>query len=334
MAGEKYFAGANTVRGYEHFLHELRPEKTGARVCVLRGPLGTGRHTLISRLAAEWEAAGREVIRYADPEDAGRLAAAVSGDWAVVDGAAPHRVETMPGDMVVDLSAALRPAMLADCRETADGLHRRIRNLRQRTHRCLRAADAAREDAAAILSEAVDAGAVCNLRLTLSRWLEGAPGSRRRVFDRAVTADGVTAAAETPDRPYAAQLFLPWGYDMDGLLYPLAVGLHIRGIGYTASMQLLDGGKLDGLRTDTHAVLHETAEEMSEYALKFDSAVLRREQQTLRFDRAAYDLWLHQAVETLREAREARDSLERLIADVADRDKLAEMAARASSMFR
>lgn len=332
MAGERYFAGANTARGYEHFLDELRP--AGARVCVLRGALGTGRHAVIARLAAEWEAAGREVTRYADPEDAGRLAAAVSGDWAVVDGAAPHRVETRPGDMAIDLSAALRPGELADCRETADALHRRMRELRQRTYRCLRAADAAREDAAAILSEAVDAGAVYNLRLTLSRWLEGGPGGRRRVFDRAVTADGVTAAAEAPDRPCVAQLSLPWGYDMDGLLYPLAVGLHVRGIGCTASMQLLDGGKLEGLRTDTHAIVHQAAEETGEYALKFDSAVLRREQQTLRFDRAAYDLWLHQAVETLREAREARDSLERLIADTADRDKLAEMAARASGMFR
>lgn len=330
MALRGIFIGANTGRGYEHFMEELRP--AWARVCVVRGPVGAGRHLLLARLAEAWEAEGREVTRYCDPEDGTRLAAAVSGDWVVLDGAAPHRVECLPGDTVIDLGDALRHEAMGACREEAADLHRRMREMRRRAERCLRAADAAREDAAAVYAEATDAGTAYNLRLRLAQWLEGSLGETRRVFARAVTAEGVTGAEDALCREQTAHLKLPWGCDPDGLLYPLAVGLRVRGVGCVTAMQLLDGGRLAHLATDTHAIVTETAEE--DWALKFDSAVLRREQQALRFDRAAYDLWIGQAVEALRGAREARNSLERLAADALDRDRQEEMIARASRCFR
>ena len=84
MADRVYFIGANTGRGYEHFLPELRPRGEGARVCVVRGAAGTGRHLLLDALAEDWKARGREVIRYAGADGSERTAAVVSGAWADV----------------------------------------------------------------------------------------------------------------------------------------------------------------------------------------------------------------------------------------------------------
>lgn len=329
MMESRYFAGAHTARGYEHFLREIAPEKS--RICIVRGPAGTGRHLLIARLADAWKAAGRKVTRFLDPEDAGRLAAAVSGDCAVLDGAAPHRVEALPGEMLIDLSAALDRHTLDDCREETAALQHRLRSLRLRTGRCLRAADAAREDAAAIYAEAVDAGSVCNLRLDLSRWLKGAPGSRHRAFAQAVTAEGIADLSDSLCREQHRALRLPWGYDPNSLLAPLTVGLQAANTGYIAAMQMLDGRRLSHLYTDTHSLSSETAE--TEWDLKFDQSLLRREQQALRFDQAAWELALHQAAEALTEARKVRDSLERLAADALDREKQEEMMERAMGYF-
>ena len=330
MAGTRYLIGANTARGYEHFLREIVPEQ--GRVCVVRGPAGTERHRLVARLAEAWEGMGREVTQYLEPEDPQRFAAAVSGDWCILDGAAPHQVEAVRGAMLIDLGDALDRHAMEECRREASDLHRRIRDRRLRAGRCLRAAEAAREDAAAIYAEAMDAGSVYNLRLELTRWLAGTPGRNYRVFAQALTAEGVIDLPESQRREQQRVLRLPWGYDPNGLLAPLTAGLQASDTGYIAFMQLLDGGRLAHLCTDTHSLITEAAEE--NWDLKFDQTFLQHEQQALRFDRAAWELALHQAREALAEVRQARDGLERLTADALDRDRQKEMMERAMGYFR
>ena len=330
MAEMQYLIGANTARGYEHFLGEIAPER--GQVCVVRGPAGTGRHRLIAQVVETWEAAGRQVTRYLDPEDAGRLAAAVSGDGCILDGAAPHQVEAPSGAMLIDLGAALEGKAMDACRPEAADLHQRIRGLRLRAGRCLRAADAAWEDAAALYADAADAGSAYNLRLALSRWIAGAPGREQRVFAQAVTAAGVVDCLDGLNRENRRVLRLPWGCDPHRLLSPLTAALRAAGTGFLAARQPLNGGRLAHLCTATHALITETAEEG--WDLKFDQPLLQREQQALRFDRAAWELGIHQAMEAMAQARQARDSLERLTADALNRDRREEMTARVLRYFR
>lgn len=329
MAEYRYLIGANTARGYEHFLRDILPER--GRVCVVRGPAGTERHRLVARLADAWEGRGRMVIRYAEPEDVHRLAAAVSGDWVILDVSAPHQTEAA-GSMLVDLGAALDRRSMDACREEAGALHRRIRDLRLRAGRCLRAAGTAWEDAAAIYGEAADAGSVFNLRLDLSRWLTGERGPVQRVFAQALTAEGVVGFPDSFCREEQRTLHLPWGCDPGSLFAPLTAGLRAADAGYIAAMQLQDGGRLAHLCTSSHALITETAEDG--WTLKFDQALLQRERQALLFDRAAWELALHQAQEALAEARLARDSLERLTADALNRERQEEMMERAAGYFR
>lgn len=320
------FAGANTGRGYEQFLRELRPRQAGARVCVLRGAPGTARRQLLQRLAREWQRQGRAVCCHAGAEGGDSLLAVVSGDRAALDGALPLGPEAGPEDLAIDLSAALDLSALRGQRAQAEALQRRVQSLRSRAWRCLQVAHTAWSDTAAIYAEAADQGAVMNLRLELSRWMQGESGQRRRVFARAVTPDGVVSHTEGLARPHTLCLELPWGFDPDPLLYPVAAALQLRGEGHTAVMQLLDGGRLEHLCTDTHAVVTEPLPGCEKRTLPLDEAVLRREQSALAFNRAAYDLWLRQGVEALSAARDCALRLERLVEDAALPDKREELA--------
>lgn len=329
MAARVYFAGANTGRGYEHFLEELRPRGEAARICVVRGADGAGRDALLRALAQDWQGQGRTVECWLNAVDSRRLQAVTSGDWAALDGA-----EAEPGDWTADLNDALSLQVLPALRGQAAALHRRIRGLSQRAWRCLQVAHTAWSDTAAIYAEAVDRGAVMNLRMEISRWLDGNPGPHRRAYIRAATPEGMVGFPDTLKRPHMLCLDLPWGMDPDALLYPAAVGLRVRGVGYTAAMQPLDGDRLAHLCTDTHAVVCWREEGQPCRTLTFDQALLRREHDALAFNRAAFDLWLRQGMDTLRGARDCRDQLERLLRDVIDPEREQEIIGCAVAYFR
>ena len=330
---QAYFAGVHTGRGYEHFLEQLRPEGEGTRVCVVRGALGTGREVLLGRLADTWTRMGRAVTRYEGAEGDGRLIAVVSGEWAALDGAAPHMLEALPGERTVDLSAALELDALKAERAEAMRLYQRMRGLHRRAWRCLQVAHTAWSDSAAIYVEAVDAGALCNLRMELIRWMDGSAGKRQPAFGQAVTAAGVREHLDSLEREHMVCLDLPWGFDPDSVLYPVSVALQTRGMGARTVMQPLDGGRLNHLCTESHAAVCfcETGKETR--SLPLDAAVLRREQDALAFNRAAYDLWLRQGMEALAAARECAAGLERLVADAVNRDRQAELFAQAEEAF-
>ena len=334
MTGDFEWIGADTANGYEHFIADWRPAGRDARVCVVRGAIGVGRHRLLNALAEDWTRQGRAVTRFAGTDGPERAAAVLCGDWAVFDGAAMRGLDAEPGDLEIDLSAAIDQYALRGERARAGALYRRMHGLRARAWRCMQVARTAWSDSAAIYAEAVDGGAAMNLRLALSRWMQGAEGNRRRMFAQAVTADGVLSRAGGLTRPQTLCLDLPWGFDPDSLLYPVAAGLGLRGAGYTASMQALDGGRLAHLRTNSHAILSHAEPEYETRSLPFDEAVLRRERDALAFNRAAYDLWLRQASDALAGARACRESLERLVGDAVIPKAWNELAEKAVSFFK
>ena len=334
MAAHRLFIGADTGNGYEHFMEELRPRGENARVCVLRGAIGTERHLILERLAQDWQRRGRAVTCYADAGDAGRLAAVVSGGWAALDGAAPHSAEALPDDLEIDCGTALDRDALLGRRAEAWTLLRRMHALRARAWRCLQGAHTAWSDSAAVYAEAADGGNMMNLRLELIRWMQGAPGGRLRAFARAVTPDGMTEPADGPTRPNTLCLELPWGCDPDAVLYPVAAALRLNGIGHTAIMQPLDGGRLEGLCTDTHSLTVAPQPGCETRSLRFDQDALRRERAALAFNRAACQLWQSQAAGALAAARDCRERLERLAGDALIPEKQEELARQAADWFQ
>ena len=172
----------------------------------------------------------------------------------------------------------------------------------------------------AIYADAVDQGALCNLRMELARFLQGEPGRGQRLFAQAITPQGVLQFADSLLREQTVCLDLPFGFDTDCLIYPLAVGLYAHGVGYRAAMHPLEGKRMAHLCTDHCAVVGFVAEGYPVRTLPFDQALLNRHRSALDFNRAAHDLLLRQAADSLQEAKARHDQLERLYGDAVHSD--------------
>ena len=322
-----FFAAANTGNGYEHFLQDLPIRGQQARVCLIKGDA----QALLLKIAEAWQAQGRDITCYTGAGD--EPIALISGDWAAVDATAPHALPPLAGDLIIDLRQALDESALRPWRGEAAALGRRISALNARAWRCLHAARTAQKDSAAIYAEAADEGALCNLRLELMQWMQGERGPAQRGFAQAVTADGVISHADALARRSTLCLDLPFGLEADALLYPVAVALSARGTGYQAGMHMLDGGLLTQLCTDSHAIVSHVIPSCPVRTLRLNEGVLRREREALAFNRAAYNLWLGRAVETLAAARDARAQLRRLTADAVRPERQEALEAEALAFF-
>jgi len=86
-----FFAGANTGNGFVGEYNTIASEENRKRVWIIKGGSGTGKSTLMGKIAAEAETEGHRCVRYLCSSDPDSLDAVVIDDrYAVVDGTAPH----------------------------------------------------------------------------------------------------------------------------------------------------------------------------------------------------------------------------------------------------
>ena len=337
MAARFYFPGSHTCRGFLGYFDDLLPQGENRQIYLLKGGPGTGKNTLLRALAAQWEKDGKSVDYYLCAGDPNSVDAVVSDNLAAVDATLPHAMEAhLPGaqEQVIDLGACLDGAQLLAHRDELAHITREKRRHTARAHRYLAGADAAFRDSAAIYAAAVDTGALCNLRLELTQFLAGSEGPSQRLYAQAITPQGVMQQAESMLRTYTVCLDLPFGFDADCVIYPLAVALHARGTGYQVAMQPLDGKRMAHIATDTHAVTTFVSPGCDIRTLKFDEALLRSEREALSFNRAAHDLMLRQAVDSLHRASEMHARLERIYRDAMDMTRLNEITQQLLSKIR
>ena len=147
----QYFLGGNTPAGFYSLYHELSDPTRHQALYILKGGPGSGKSSLMRRVARHAQAAGLETELIPCSGDPDSLDAVILPQLgaAVVDGTAPHVVEPQcPGavDRYVDLSqyydwAALQPvkAGLLAATHTYQGHYKRA-------YRCLGAAGELRRD--------------------------------------------------------------------------------------------------------------------------------------------------------------------------------------------
>lgn len=146
-----YFASANTGSGFFSVFNEVYNENKLTSLYILKGGPGTGKSTLMNRIAAEAEKNGLETEIYLCSSDPCSIDGVIIKELgvAVVDGTAPHTVDPIfPGvcGEIINLGENWDPEKLKTERETLEELFSEKSGSYKRAYRYLNAAGIAEED--------------------------------------------------------------------------------------------------------------------------------------------------------------------------------------------
>ena len=320
------FPGGNTAAGFVGFFEDLR--RQAKRTVILKGGPGVGKSTLMGKVGKHFEKRGLAVGYYhcsGDPDSLDAVLASEAG-FLILDGTAPHIVDpAAPGakDGILNLGVCLDEEALAAQAEEITALNSKIAACYAQAYRYLKAAQALRDDAAAVYDAAFPEAEKQMLRREWVSLIPSAqPGGETHAFAQAITWKGVLQQLDGILEDTAYCLDAPWGFDADTLLRPVWEAAIRRGVARAAYHDPLDAQKLAhaavGGAVFTTAVLPNAMT----FTPTFDPGVLRREASRLAFDRAAFDLMRNQAVEALAQAKAHHDALERFYVDAMDYDRL------------
>lgn len=155
-----YFGAANSGAGFLSYFGELIRVRDFARVYLIKGGPGTGKSSLMRRVAEAAEARGWSVRRYlcsSDPDSLDGIA--VDGRFAMLDATAPHAQEcVLPGavDELIDLGRFWDGDALGARREEIAALSDRKKAAYARVYRWLGGAASVMRCERAMLADCLD----------------------------------------------------------------------------------------------------------------------------------------------------------------------------------
>ena len=338
-----FFMGANTPRGFHSLFDGLYDAREGWRAYVIKGGPGTGKSTLMKRVAAEADRRGMFCERIHCSSDPASLDAVIIPGLkiAVADGTPPHTIEPRyPGvcETIVDLGAYRDDALL---REDAEEIITKT-DLNSAEHKkCvgfLAAAKSVTDDAnrfvfASLRAEKLQkfAGKLAQSSLGTVSDKEGKESHR---FLSALTPEGGIIFGETfnalcekhtvleDDHGVAASLLLTMikeealerGHDC--IVCPCPTEPH------RVEHLLIPSLSLGFFTSNAFHPYEGEPDVVVDCARFCDADVLRRHKNRIAFDRRAAREMLNEAVEKLRNAKQIHDELERYYVSAMDFDRM------------
>ena len=316
------FPGSNTCAGFAGFFEDIR--QAAKRTVILKGGPGVGKSTLMREAGQRWEAQGLSVVYYrcsGDPDSLDAVFAKETG-FLVLDGTAPHIMDpACPGaaDSILNLGICLKEDVLRKELPVIQDIQAESAHRYARATRCLAAAERFRADAAAVYKHALPEAQCRELSEQLFRSLpDGPEGACRRAFAQAVTCKGVIQCLDGILENRVICLDVPWGFDVHSLLLPLLHEAQRRRAAVHVYADPLDAEKIGHLAVGDTLFTTAVMMDAPVLAPAFDREKLARENSALAFDKAVYELALHQAIEALADAKQCHDRLERVYIDAMD----------------
>ncbi len=325
-----FFLGANTPSGfYSLYDQMLEPEKA-RRVFLLKGGAGCGKSSLMRRVAAKLEEAGRRTEYIVCSGDPDSLDAVIFPDLgaAIVDATAPHVIEPhLPGvvESYVNLGRFYDHAALAPLRPEIEGATDGYKEHYKRAYRCLTAAAQLFEDNRALLTTpALEAKALKRARGILSREVKKtgrAPGKAVQRFLGAISCQGVSCRFDTADILCRKVYELKDSYGLAaGMLTALAAGAMSAGYDVILCPSPLFPDRAEHLLIPELSLAFLTSTSGLEYPGRpyrrvrldamADAELLKKYKARLKFSRKVYAALLGEATDALAQAKAVHDQLE------------------------
>ena len=343
-----FFLGANTPGGFYSLFDELYDPAAGWRLYIIKGGPGTGKSTLMKRVAARADREGLYCERIFCSSDPRSLDGVIipSLRVSVADGTAPHVLEPKyPGvsETILDLGRYRNDDRL---RENAGEILRLTDENKKKHAECagfLNAAASAGKDMMKLAAGALDLEKLESFISHLCERIFGAQsggkGSVRRRFLSAVTPEGVTVFYGTAEALAERMVVLEDDIGFGAGVITDAVCAYAASAGYTVIKCLCplspDAGcdhllipELSlGVFTSNrfHPFRYEGVRSV-QCARFFSKNELHSHKNRLSFTRKAQNEMVAEAVSRLKDAKRLHDELEAYYIDAMDFDAVSEAA--------
>ena len=329
----RLFAGANTCRGFMGYYDQL--QHRAHKALYLKGGPGVGKSTFIREAAEKCLKKGHTVHLYAcsgDPESLDAL-------WDdndrlfIADGTSPHVMDPIhPGaaDGILNLGTALNEKWLSQQQSAIFSLQQDIVGRYKQAYRYLAAAEQVIKDAFSVYADATDPSHLQALQKELSVQLcPGPEGECTDVFIQAITCKGLIQHLGWLRADQIICLDLPWGFEAHRILAPLQTQACLHHWAHTVYHDPLCPDRIAHLRIGRTLITTAVMQEATRYEITLDKGHIANHLNRLSFDRAAYDLMMHQAFDALHEAKAQHDTLERYYIDAMDYETLTQLKQKA-----
>lgn len=338
--GVSFFLGANTPQGFYSLFSELVSPRAGWRLIIIKGGPGTGKSTLMKRVAAEADKRGLYCERIYCSSDPRSLDGVIipSLRVSIADGTSPHVLEPKyPGvcETIADLGAFRNDRKLREHREEILRLTDENKEKHAQCTRFLHAAGCAAADLAKIAADALE---LEKLERFVSRLSErsfgvgaGETGPSQRRFLSALTPEGIRVFYETAEALCEKKIVLhdEIGLASSMLVEGLAAGAEENGYRVIRCLcplapdaktehLLLPELSLGVFTSNRRHPFRDDAAANVQCGRFLSKNEMGMHKNRLRFTSRARDEMLAEALVRLREAKELHDELERYYVDAMD----------------
>lgn len=335
-----FFLGANTPTGFYSLFSELYAPEDGWRLYILKGGPGTGKSSVMKRIAAEAEKRGLHCERIYCSSDPDSLDAVIMPGLkvSVADGTPPHVAEPrFPGvsEKFVDLGAYRNDEKLRENREEI--ISKTLENSAEHK-KCagfIRAAAIAAADNRMLVSEGIDRKKTVNFSTRLADSLlkaqASADGGRTSRFLSALTPAGDTVFYDTAELLCERKIVLedPYGAVAPFIVKAIADHAVKEGFGVIecpcpmradrAVEHILVPELSLGVFTANRYHPFEGEREKTVRCLRFISpTVLREHKNRLLFNVKAQDEFIAEAIKKMKNAKKIHDELEKFYIESMD----------------
>lgn len=235
------FPGGNTSKGFYSFYSYILKQEDANRIVCLKGGPGTGKSSLMKKIANHFKEKGYSIEYHHCSSDADSLDGIVIKELkiAMLDGTSPHVVDPItPGaiDETVNLGVALDSKILEEIKEDIMKVQKNVSNNFKRAYMFLASAKDIHEDwtklNASTINKAKISSLIEELKVDIFKDRLDGYGKERHLFSTAFTPSGIVTHAKELYLDFENKYVLTGGPGLDKSVVLSDIGLTAQRLGY------------------------------------------------------------------------------------------------------